>query len=75
MDFDIEIPVRMVWNGVKVLNASVPVRYLRADEGGVSHYQTFWDTARISWTHTKLVFEGIARLFVWTLRRLLGRRP
>ncbi len=31
MNFDIEIPVRMVWNGVKVINEPVPVRYLTAD--------------------------------------------
>lgn len=73
MDFDIEIPVRMVWNGVPVINEPVPVRYLRADEGGISHYQTFWDTARISWTHTKLVLEGIVRLLGWVARRALGR--
>ena len=72
MDFDIEIPVRMVWNGVKVLNSPVGVRYLTADEGGISHYQTFWDTARISWTHTKLVIEGILLIVTWPLRRMLG---
>jgi glycosyltransferase involved in cell wall biosynthesis len=72
MDFDIEIPVRMVWNGVTVLNEPVPVRYLTAEQGGVSHYQTFWDTVRISWTHTKLVAEGLVRVLTWPLRRLLG---
>lgn len=72
MNFDIEIPVRMVWNGVQVINESVPVRYLTADEGGISHYQTFWDTAHISWTHTKLVFEGLALIVTWPVRRLFG---
>ncbi len=72
MDFDVEIPVRMVWNGVKVRNEPVPVRYLQPEQGGVSHYQTFWDTARISRTHTKLVLEGLWRLFTWPVRRLLG---
>jgi glycosyltransferase involved in cell wall biosynthesis len=71
MDFDIEIPVRMVWSGVRVINADVPVRYLRAAEGGISHYQTFWDTARISWTHTRLLCEGVLLLVSWPLRRLL----
>jgi glycosyltransferase involved in cell wall biosynthesis len=73
MNFDIEIPVRMVWNGVKVINAPVPVRYLSAAEGGISHYQTFWDTAQISWTHTKLVVEGVALLLSWPFRRMFGR--
>jgi glycosyltransferase involved in cell wall biosynthesis len=79
MNFDIEIPVRMVWNGVPVINRPVPVRYLTKEEGGISHYQTFWDTARISWTHTKLVCEGAWLLLTWPLRRLLssptGSRP
>lgn len=73
MDFDIEIPVRMVWNGVRVLNEPVPVRYLTAEEGGISHYKTFRDTALISVTHTKLVLEGITRLLSFGVRRLLGR--
>lgn len=72
MDFDIEIPVRMVWNGVKVINADVPVRYLTPEEGGISHYQTFRDTVRISWTHTKLVVEGIVRVLMWPARRLMS---
>ncbi len=73
MDFDIEIPVRMVWNGVQIKNAPVGVRYLTAEEGGISHYQTFWDTARISWTHTKLVVEGLLRVCTWPARRLKRR--
>lgn len=72
MDFDIEIPVRMVWQGVPVINASVRVRYLTSEEGGISHYQTFRDTARISWTHTKLMIELIFRALTWPARRLLG---
>ncbi len=72
MNFDVEIPVRMVWNGVPIVNAPVGVRYLAADEGGVSHYQAFWDTARISWTHTLLVCEGIWRVLTWPVRKLTG---
>ncbi len=73
MNFDIEIPVRMVWNGVRIINEKVPVRYLTAEEGGISHYQTFWDTAQISWTHTKLVCEGFLLLLTWPVRRLFSR--
>ena len=71
MNFDIEIPVRMVWNGVQVINEPVPVRYLTAEEGGVSHYHTFRDTALISWTHAKLCTEGVFRLLTWPFRRVL----
>jgi hypothetical protein len=70
MDFDIEIAVRMAWNGVPIVNEPVPVRYLTAEQGGVSHYQTFRDTVRISLMHTRLCIEGCFRLLAWPLRRL-----
>lgn len=66
MDFDIEVAVRLVWTGVPVLNLPIAVRYLTADEGGVSHFRLFSDNARITWLHTRLVTEGI-------LRKLFGR--
>lgn len=73
MDFDIEIPVRMAWNGVPIVNEPVEVRYLTADEGGVSHYRTLVDTAFISMTHARLVVEGAAMLLSWPFRKLLRR--
>jgi glycosyltransferase involved in cell wall biosynthesis len=75
MDFDIEIPVRMVWQRVPVVNAEVRVRYLTPEEGGVSHYHTFRDTLLISWAHSKLMTEIIFRLLTWPARRLLGLTP
>ena len=72
MDFDIEIPVRLVWDGVPVVNEPVGVRYLAPEEGGVSHYRTLADTAQISWLHTKLCVLGLGRLVGWVLR---GGRP
>lgn len=65
MDFDVEIPVRMAWRGVPIVNVPVPVRYLSADEGGVSHFQPLQDNLRFSWLHTRLTtrafFMGLAR--------------
>lgn len=72
MDFDIEIPVRMVWQRVPVVNAEVRVRYLTPEEGGVSHYHTVRDTLLISWAHSKLMTEIIFRVLTWPARRLLG---
>ena len=71
MSFDIEIPVRMVWNGVPVINEPVEVRYLTEEEGGVSHYRTLQDTLTISLLHTRLCMEGLLRLISWPPRRLL----
>jgi len=54
MDFDIEVAVRLAWSGAPVVNLPVEVRYLSADEGGVSHFQPLWDNLRFSWLHSKL---------------------
>ncbi len=70
MDFDIEIAVRMVWAGAPTINLPTKVRYLRADEGGVSHFHLFWDNVRISWMHTRLVVRAILRVLSWPVRRL-----
>ncbi len=62
MEFDIEIAVRMAWAGVPIVNLPVAVRYLKPDEGGVSHFRMWRDNARISWLHTRLVTQRLWRL-------------
>ena len=73
MDFDVEIPVRMAWNRVPIINLPVPVRYLSEDEGGVSHFQPLRDNLRFSWLHTKLCttvfFRWLGRKMGLGLRR------
>ncbi|MGI5860840.1 MAG: glycosyltransferase family 2 protein [Myxococcales bacterium] len=64
MDFDPEIAVRMVWDQVPVINLPTKVRYLSAEEGGVSHFKMFRDNALISWMHTRLVATAMARWFL-----------
>ncbi len=68
MQFDQELPVRMIWNGVPVVNLPTKVRYLSEEEGGVSHFQMFRDNVRISAMHCRLFFSVLGR-------RLLGRNP
>lgn len=66
MDFDVEIAVRMAWAKVPIINVPVGVRYLSADEGGISHFQPFWDNVRFSWLHTRLTTLGVfVRLYRW----------
>lgn len=72
MDFDVEIPVRMAWRGVPIVNFPVPVRYLTEDEGGVSHFQPLWDNVRFSWLHTRLCTTVFFR---WLVRGLTRRLP
>lgn len=68
-DFDPEAVVRLAWAGVRPINLPAPVRYFRADEGGVSHFRYFRDNRLLTWMHTRL-FIG----FLWRLPGLLGRR-
>ena len=70
MEFDLELPVRMVWAGIPVRNLPTRVRYLSSDEGGVSHFQVVRDTARISWLHVRLALTAAGR----SLASRLGAR-
>lgn len=69
-DFDPEAAVRLVWRGVPTVNLPAPVRYLRPEEGGVSHFNYWRDNLLLAWMHTRLVLEFLARLPVLALRKL-----
>ncbi len=61
-DFDAEAAVRLSWRGVPALNVRVPVRYLRAEDGGVSHFHYVRDNILLSWMHLRLGAGFLARL-------------
>lgn len=69
MDFDPEIAVRLVWQGLPVANVPTRVRYFTRAEGGVSHFRMFRDNALISWMHTRLVLGALLRLLTGRARR------
>jgi hypothetical protein len=69
-DFDPEAVVRLCWAGVKPLNIDAPVRYFRADEGGVSHFKYLRDNTLLTWMHTRLFLGFIIRLPLLVWRRL-----
>ena len=71
-DFDPEAAVRLSWRGVPALNLPAPVRYLRADEGGVSHFNYLRDNALLTWMHTRLFLGFLLRLPLLLWRRLRG---
>jgi glycosyltransferase involved in cell wall biosynthesis len=73
-DFDPEAAVRLAWAGLPLVNIPAPVRYLRADEGGVSHFSYGRDNVLLTWMHIRLVFGMLARLPMLIARRL-QRRP
>ncbi|MGZ5026866.1 MAG: glycosyltransferase family 2 protein [Methylobacter sp.] len=65
MDFDIDILVRLYWQGVDVVNIPTRVNY---PYDGVSHFKLWRDNVNISKTHAKLFFGMLPRV-----PRLLGR--
>ncbi len=65
MDFDIDILVRLYWQGVNVVNIPTAVQY---PYDGVSHFKLWRDNAMISKTHAKLFFGMLQRI-----PQLLGR--
>ena len=71
-DFDPEAAVRLSWRGVPALNLPAPVRYLRDDEGGVSHFNYLRDNALLTWMHTLLFLGFLLRLPLLLWRRLRG---
>lgn len=74
-DFDTEAVVRLAWRGVKPVNLDAPVKYLRADEGGVSHFRYVRDNVLLTWMHTRLMVEFVLRLPVLAWRKAAGRPP
>ena len=68
-DFDAEAAVRMVWMGIPPINLPTPVRYFRADEGGISHFRYGRDNALLTWMHARLFVEFLLRLPVLVARR------
>lgn len=72
-DFDTEAVVRLAWRGVKPINVDAPVKYLSADEGGVSHFRYGRDNLLLTWMHTRLMVEFVLRLpaLLWRKARRL----
>jgi glycosyltransferase involved in cell wall biosynthesis len=73
-DFDPEAVVRLCWAGVHPVNLDAPVRYLGADEGGVSHFKYLRDNALLTWMHTRLFLGFLVRLpvLLWRARSWAG---
>jgi glycosyltransferase involved in cell wall biosynthesis len=69
-DFDPEAAVRLVWRGVPPVNVPAPCRYLKPEEGGVSHFNYWRDNVLLTWMHTRLVFGFLLRLPMLLWRKL-----
>ncbi|HSB95551.1 MAG TPA: glycosyltransferase family 2 protein [Spongiibacteraceae bacterium] len=73
-DFDPEVAVRLCWLGVQPINLPAPVKYLRSDEGGVSHFNYVRDNILLTWMHSRLLLSFLFRLPLLISHRL-NRRP
>jgi hypothetical protein len=73
-DFDPEAVVRLCWAGVTPINLPAPVRYFRADEGGVSHFNYLRDNVLLTWMHTRLFLGFLFRLPLLAFRRVFLER-
>ncbi len=71
-DFDPEAVVRLAWRGVPPVNLPAPVKYLSADEGGVSHFNYWRDNKLLTWMHTRLFLGFLMRLPMLVWRRLFA---
>ena len=74
-DFDTEAVVRLAWRGVRPINLAAPVKYLTAEEGGVSHFRYGRDNALLTWMHLRLMLGFALRLPSLLWRRATGRAP
>lgn len=73
-DFDAEAVVRLSWRGVPAINCPVPVRYFRAEDGGVSHFRYGRDNVVLALMHARLLAGCLTRLLLLGVRRLRSSR-
>jgi len=75
-DFDPEAVVRLCWSKVYPVNLLAPVKYLSADEGGVSHFNYWRDNPLLAWMHMRLMLGFVLRLPLLVFRKLASfNRP
>ena len=71
-DFDTEAAVRLCWRGIRPINVAAPVRYLRPEDGGVSHFNYLRDNVLLTGMHTRLFFGFLLRLPLLLWRKLFS---
>ncbi len=69
-DFDPEAVVRLSWAGVPAINLPAQVRYLAADEGGISHFRYLRDNLLLTGMHIRLMLEWLVRWPLLLVRRI-----
>ena len=70
MDFDIEILVRLHWEGLRFINIPTHVRY---PLDGISHFKSLHDNVLISFMHTRMAVGMLIRLPILIWRRVVRK--
>ena len=73
-DFEPETAVRLSWFGVRAINISTPVRYLKEDEGGISHFRYLRDNVLLTGMYLRLLIGSFFRLVPLLWMRCRGRK-
>ena len=68
-DFDPEAAVRLIWRGLRPINIPAPVKYLKPEEGGVSHFNYYRDNVLLTWMHLRLFVGFLVRLPLLLVRK------
>ena len=67
MDFDVEIAVKMIWAGIKIIKKNTRVIY---PENGISNFHYLKGNIRISLMHTRLFLGMVIRSPMLLIRKV-----
>lgn len=68
-DFDPEAVVRLCWRGARPINIPAPVKYISAEQGGVSHFNYLRDNILLTGMHMRLFAGFLIRLPLLAMRK------
>lgn len=68
MGYDPEVMIRAIWAGIPYEQVPTHVRYLRPEEGGVSHFRMVRDNIQNIWVHSRLLLQAPIRIALRSLR-------
>lgn len=74
-DFDPEVAVRLNWIGTPTVKLAAAVRYVSAEEGGVSHFHYLRDNLRFVGMHIRLVVQAPFRCLARSMKSSKGSSP
>ncbi|MDQ6991753.1 MAG: glycosyltransferase family 2 protein [Mariprofundaceae bacterium] len=69
MSFDPEVMIRAHWAGILLQRIPTRVRYLAAEDGGISHFRMVNDNVRHTWIHIRLLLQAPFRLLLKAIRK------